>query len=40
MRGYPSKVDADAYSRDKRVGERLWKASEEMTRVYYLSGEK
>jgi NAD(P)-dependent dehydrogenase (short-subunit alcohol dehydrogenase family) len=40
MRGYPSKVEADAYSRDKRVGERLWKASEEMTRVYYLSGEK
>jgi len=40
MRGYPIKVEADAYSRDTRVGERLWKVSEEMTRVYYLSGEK
>lgn len=39
MRGYPTKVDADAYSNDKQVAERLWKASEAMTNVFYLNEE-
>ena len=37
MRGYPTRVDSDAYSKDKQIAERLWKASEEMTNVSYLS---
>ena len=37
IRGYPSKVEADEYSHDKAVAERLWKRSEQMTSVYYLS---
>jgi NAD(P)-dependent dehydrogenase (short-subunit alcohol dehydrogenase family) len=37
MRGYPTKVDADDYSKDKEVAQRLWKASEEMTNVVYLT---
>jgi hypothetical protein len=36
MRGYPTRVDSDEYSKDKEVAERLWKASEEMTTTYYL----
>ncbi len=36
LRGYPTKVDADEYSNDKNVAQRLWKASEEMTKVFYL----
>lgn len=37
MRGYPTRVDADEYAKNKEVAERLWKASEEMTDVFYLS---
>jgi NAD(P)-dependent dehydrogenase (short-subunit alcohol dehydrogenase family) len=37
MRGYPTRVDADEYSKDSEVAERLWKASEEMTEIYYLN---
>ena len=36
MRGYPIRVEADEYSKNKEVVERLWKASEEMTDVFYL----
>jgi hypothetical protein len=39
MRGYPAEVDSDAYSKDKTIARRLWKASEAMSNVYYLSGE-
>lgn len=39
MRGYPTRVDSDEYSRDKKVAERLWKASEKMTNSYYLNDE-
>jgi NAD(P)-dependent dehydrogenase (short-subunit alcohol dehydrogenase family) len=39
MRGYPTKVDSDAYSKDKTIAQRLWKVSETMSNVYYLSGE-
>jgi NAD(P)-dependent dehydrogenase (short-subunit alcohol dehydrogenase family) len=39
MRGYPTKVDSDAYSKDKTIAQRLWKVSEAMSNVYYLSGE-
>jgi NAD(P)-dependent dehydrogenase (short-subunit alcohol dehydrogenase family) len=37
MRGYPTKVESDEYSKDIQVAQRLWKASEEMTNIYYLS---
>jgi len=36
MRGYPIKVEADEYAKDKEVAERLWKASEEMTNAFHL----
>ncbi|MBO0931995.1 oxidoreductase [Fibrella aquatilis] len=36
MRGYPTEVDSDDYSKDEQVAKRLWKASEEMTNTYYL----
>jgi len=36
MRGYPTRVDSDANSQDKKVAERLWQASEELTNCYYL----
>ena len=36
MRGYPTKVDADEYSNNKEVAERLWSESEKMTNVFYL----
>lgn len=39
MRGHPTRVDSDEYSKDKQVAERLWKASEEMTAMYYLDDE-
>jgi len=39
MRGDPARVDSDEYSRDEGVAQRLWKASEEMTDVYYLDDE-
>jgi NAD(P)-dependent dehydrogenase (short-subunit alcohol dehydrogenase family) len=39
MRGYPAEVDSDTYSKDKAIARRLWKASEAMSNVYYLSGE-
>ncbi|MBD0256549.1 MAG: SDR family NAD(P)-dependent oxidoreductase, partial [Cytophagales bacterium] len=35
MRGNPTHVEADDYSRNEEIAERLWKASEEMTHVYY-----
>ncbi len=38
MRGYPTRVDADEYSKDIQVAQRLWQASQEMTQVYYLDG--
>lgn len=37
MRGYPTVVDSDEYAKDKKVAERLWRVSEEMTDVHYLS---
>ncbi|MDQ3534582.1 MAG: oxidoreductase [Bacteroidota bacterium] len=36
LRGYPTKVDADAYSNDKEVAQHLWEVSQEMTKVLYL----
>jgi NAD(P)-dependent dehydrogenase (short-subunit alcohol dehydrogenase family) len=39
MRGYPAEVDSDAYAKDKTIARRLWKVSEEMSNMYYLSGE-
>lgn len=39
LRGYPTKVDSDDYSKDQKIAERLWKASEEMVNIYYLDGE-
>ncbi len=36
MGGYPVRVDADEYSRDKEVAQHLWEASQEMTKVFYL----
>jgi NAD(P)-dependent dehydrogenase (short-subunit alcohol dehydrogenase family) len=38
MRGDPTRVDSDAYSKDANVARRLWQASEAMTQVYYLDG--
>ena len=37
MRGYPTKVDADEYSKNKEVAIRLWSESKKMTNVFYLS---
>lgn len=37
MRGYPTRVDSDDYSKDRKIAERLWQASEAMTNVYYLN---
>lgn len=37
MRGYPSRVDSDASSKDQKIAERLWDASEKMTGVAYLN---
>lgn len=37
MRGYPTRVAADEDSKDPEVAQRLWKVSEEMTGVHYLS---
>jgi NAD(P)-dependent dehydrogenase (short-subunit alcohol dehydrogenase family) len=39
IRGHPTVVHSDEYSQDKRVAQRLWKTSAEMTNVYYLNGE-
>lgn len=36
-RGYPTIVDSDADAKNIEVAERLWKVSEEMTGVFYLS---
>ena len=36
MRGHPKIVDSDEGSKDKNLAERLWKVSEEMTKVFYL----
>jgi NAD(P)-dependent dehydrogenase (short-subunit alcohol dehydrogenase family) len=36
IRGYPIRVEADEYSRNKEVAVQLWKASEEMTTIHYL----
>ena len=37
MRGYPKKVNADDYSNNIEVANRLWSESEKMSNVYYLS---
>ncbi|MBC8110917.1 MAG: SDR family NAD(P)-dependent oxidoreductase [Verrucomicrobia bacterium] len=37
LRGYPVKVDADEYAKNREVAERLWKESEAMTDVFYLT---
>jgi NAD(P)-dependent dehydrogenase (short-subunit alcohol dehydrogenase family) len=37
MRGYPTEVDSDDYSQDQQIAKRLWRVSEEMTNVRYLS---
>ena len=37
MRGYPTKVEADEYSNNKVIAERLWSKSEKITNVFYLS---
>ena len=37
IRGYPINVDADEYANNKEVSKRLWDASEEMTKVFYLN---
>ena len=37
MRGNPIRVDADGYSNNKKVAERLWSESEKMTNVFYLT---
>ncbi|SOD99071.1 oxidoreductase [Spirosoma fluviale] len=37
IRGYPGMVDSDDYSTDIKVAGRLWKASESLTNVSYLS---
>jgi NAD(P)-dependent dehydrogenase (short-subunit alcohol dehydrogenase family) len=39
MRGYPTRVDSDEYSKDEDVAQRLWKASEALTKVAYLKAE-
>lgn len=36
LRGYPAIIEADAYSTNQEVAERLWETSEEMTNVHYL----
>lgn len=38
MRGYPTEVDSDAYSKNIAIAERLWQASERMTGLSYLHG--
>ncbi len=37
IRGYPTRVKADEYSIDKEVAQHLWKASQDMTNVFYLN---
>ncbi len=37
MRGYPTKVEADEYSNNKKVAQRLWQVSQELTNVHYLT---
>jgi NAD(P)-dependent dehydrogenase (short-subunit alcohol dehydrogenase family) len=37
LRGYPTGVEADEYSKSQEVAKQLWKVSEEMTDVSYLS---
>jgi len=37
IRGYPTEVDADDYARDEEIAKRLWRISEEMTGVFYLT---
>lgn len=37
IRGYPTKVEADEYSNDEEVAQRLWKSSQEITKVFYLN---
>ncbi len=40
MRGHPTRVEADDYSRNAEIAARLWQASEAMTGVYYLNGNR
>ncbi len=37
IRGYPTNVEADEYANNNEVAKHLWNASEEMTKVFYLS---
>jgi NAD(P)-dependent dehydrogenase (short-subunit alcohol dehydrogenase family) len=37
MRGCPTRVDADDYAKDQSIAARLWKATEAMTDIHYLS---
>jgi len=37
LRGNPTRVSADDYSRRQDIGQRLWQVSEAMTSVHYLS---
>lgn len=39
MRGYPTRVDSDKDSKDKKVAQRLWEASQVMTHTYYLNNQ-
>jgi NAD(P)-dependent dehydrogenase (short-subunit alcohol dehydrogenase family) len=39
IRGYPTRVDSDEYSKDVQIAQRLWKVSQEMTNIYYLSNQ-
>ena len=36
LRGRPTVINADEYSNNKEVAQHLWKASQEMTNVFYL----
>lgn len=37
MRGSPTQLDSDDYSKDKKIAERLWQLTEDMTEVQYLN---
>ena len=39
MRGFPKIVDADEYSNNKEVAQRLWSETEKMTNVFFLTND-
>lgn len=39
MRGFPEIVDADEYSNNKEVAQRLWSETEKMTNVFFLTND-